>query len=57
MRKTSTEALASEEAEAERAPEEAAVSPDDADTVYDEDAAADDATLGGAGRGRSCATT
>ena len=39
------EALASEEAEAERAPEEAAVSPEGVDAVYDEDAAADEAVL------------
>ncbi len=37
--------MASEEAEAGRAPEEAAVSPEDADTVFDEDATADDAAL------------
>jgi transcriptional antiterminator NusG len=36
-----SEALASEGAEAERAPEEAAVSSVDSDTVYDEDAATD----------------
>ncbi len=39
------EALASEEAEAERAPEEAAVSPEGVDAVYDDDAAADEAVL------------
>jgi transcription termination/antitermination protein NusG len=40
-----SEALASEEAEAEQAPEEAAVSPADSDTVYDADAATDDDVL------------